>query len=121
MASASLQQPQTIIQELWEAYNEKCPTQLKIIDAYLAYVISTGIIQFLYCCLVGTFPFNAFLGGFISSVGCAALTISLRMQINPENRKDPRNGWKKLVPARAYADWLFCNLILHMAVLNFLG
>ena len=28
----------------------------------------TGIVQFVYCCLVGTFPFNSFLSGFISAV-----------------------------------------------------
>lgn len=121
MRGGSARRPQNVIQGLWEAYNEKCPLQLKIVDAYLAYVVMTGVIQFIYVCLVGTFPFNAFLGGFISCVGCCVLTVSLRMQINPENRKDPRNNWKTLVPARAYADWLFCNLILHMAVLNFLG
>src|SRR5262245_45356855 len=29
----------------------------------------TGIVQFAYVCLVGTFPFNSFLSGFIATVG----------------------------------------------------
>ncbi|KAH9502415.1 Dolichyl-diphosphooligosaccharide-protein glycosyltransferase subunit dad1 [Bulinus truncatus] len=48
---------------------QSTPKKLKIIDAYLVYVLLTGIVQFAYCCLVGTFPFNSFLSGFISTVG----------------------------------------------------
>jgi hypothetical protein len=36
--------------------------------------VLTGIVQFVYCALVGTFPFNAFLSGFISTVGSFILT-----------------------------------------------
>ena len=81
--------------------------KLKIIDAYLTYIFFTGVFQFLYCCLVGwvhklffakslqkkltkdfnqvgTFPFNAFLSGFISSVASFILGVCLRLQVkNP--------------------------------------
>jgi len=33
-------------------------------------------------------PFNAFLSGFSATVGQFVLTASLRMQTNPENRKE---------------------------------
>merc|ERR1712106_729374 len=49
-------------------YKSTTPLKLKCIDAYLTYCFFTGVIQFVYCCLVGTFPFNAFLAGFISCV-----------------------------------------------------
>ena len=77
--------------------------KLKIIDAYLTYIFFTGVFQFLYCCLVrfinaktakeitkdfntrinqvGTFPFNAFLSGFISSVASFILGVCLRLQV----------------------------------------
>lgn len=42
-------------------------------DAYLVFVLITGIAQFAYCLLVGTFPYNAFLAGFASSVGSFVL------------------------------------------------
>ena len=45
----------------------------QIIDAYLAYILITGVIQFVYCALVGTFPFNSFLSGFISCVASFVL------------------------------------------------
>ena len=58
-----------ILRKLNEEYQSSTPKKLKLIDAYLVYVLLTGIVQFAYCLLVGTFPFNSFLSGFISTVG----------------------------------------------------
>jgi uncharacterized membrane protein (DUF485 family) len=44
------------------------PKSLKLIDAYMVYILLTGIIQFVYVVIAGTFPNNAFLAGFISTV-----------------------------------------------------
>lgn len=63
----------TILRRLLDEYWVRTPTRLKLVDVYLAYVMLTGIMQFLYCCLVGTFPFNSFLSGFISCVGSFVL------------------------------------------------
>lgn len=63
----------TVISKFYSEYNTKTSKKLKIIDAYLLYILLTGIVQFVYCCLVGTFPFNSFLSGFISSVSCFVL------------------------------------------------
>lgn len=62
-----------LLYKLYNEYTVYTPKKLKIIDAYLLYVLLTGIVQFVYCCLVGTFPFNSFLSGFISSVSCFVL------------------------------------------------
>ena len=62
-----------ILRKLNEEYQTSTPKKLKLIDAYLVYVLLTGIVQFAYCLLVGTFPFNSFLSGFISTVGCFIL------------------------------------------------
>ena len=63
-----------MLKKLWQEYHANTPQRLKLVDAYLAYIMVTGIIQFLYCLLVGTFPFNSFLSGFISCVGSFVLT-----------------------------------------------
>merc|ERR1712032_35883 len=68
------------ISSLYGAYMKETSTKLKLVDAYLFYILITGVIQFVYCCLVGTFPFNAFLSGFIS----------LRRQFHP--RSQPQNA-----------------------------
>lgn len=135
-------------------YKSATPTKLKIIDAYLTYVFFTGVIQFVYCCLVGTFPFNAFLSGFISCVGCFILGVCLRLQVsifyysriyslvhskktilavecqcsslnfiaiilqvNPQNKSQ----FEGISPERAFADFVFAHIILHLVVMNFIG
>ena len=62
-----------VVKRFLEEYKSRTPQRLKLVDAYLVYVMLTGIVQFLYCCLVGTFPFNSFLSGFISCVGSFVL------------------------------------------------
>lgn len=63
----------SVIQQFLESYRSRTPTKLKLVDAYLTYILLTGVVQFAYCCLVGTFPFNSFLSGFISCVGSFVL------------------------------------------------
>lgn len=48
-------------------------TQLKVIDSYLVFTVLVGLIQFAYMSLVGTFPFNSFLAGFLGAVGAFVL------------------------------------------------
>ena len=91
--------------------------KLKIIDAYLVYIFFTGVFQFLYCCLVGTFPFNAFLSGFISSVASFVLGVCLRLQVNPANKSQ----FSSISPERGFADFIFAHVILHLIVMNFIG
>jgi len=62
-----------VVGKFLSEYDSKTPKKLKIIDAYLTYILLTGIVQFAYCVLVGTFPFNSFLSGFISSVASFVL------------------------------------------------
>lgn len=105
----------SVLVSLWEEYKRRTPQKLKIIDIFLAYTMLTGIIQFVYVALVGTFPFNSFLSGFISTVGSFVLTASLRMQVNPANK------FSGISEERAFADYLLCNFILHLVVANFMG
>lgn len=62
-----------VLNKFYDEYMSNTPKKLKIIDAYLFYVFMTGVMQFLYILVVGTFPFNSFLSGFISSVGSFVL------------------------------------------------
>jgi oligosaccharyltransferase complex subunit epsilon len=55
------------VSKFLHTYNET-PKILKICDTYLAFLVLTGVIQFIYCLLVGTFPFNSMLAGFIATV-----------------------------------------------------
>ncbi|KAL6468102.1 dolichyl-diphosphooligosaccharide--protein glycosyltransferase subunit dad1 [Colossoma macropomum] len=106
-----------VISRFLEEYRSSTSNKLKVIDAYLLYILLTGAFQFLYCLLVGTFPFNSFLSGFISSVGSFILAVCLRIQINPQNKGD----FLSVSPERAFADFLFAHTVLHLVVVNFIG
>lgn len=106
-----------VLNKFYDEYMSNTPKKLKIIDAYLFYVFMTGVMQFLYILVVGTFPFNSFLSGFISSVGSFVLAVCLRLQVNPQNKGD----FTSISPERALADFIFANIILHLVVMNFIG
>jgi hypothetical protein len=99
----------SVIPKLYQEYTTKTPKKLKIIDAYLLYVFLTAVIQFVYCCLVGTFPFNSFLSGFISTVSSFvlggsytfALIVSLVTILIPQVLCGPsfvKNNLSQIVP-----------------------
>ena len=98
-------------------YQSETPKRLKIIDAYLLYVMMTGVIQIVYALIVGAFPFNSILSGFISCVGSFVLGVGLRLQVNDDN-KDQFIG---ITNERAFADFIFAHVILHLVVINFIG
>lgn len=66
-------QLKSVLAKFYDEYQTNTPKKLKLIDSYLVYILLTGILQFAYCVLVGTFPFNSFLSGFISTVSCFVL------------------------------------------------
>ncbi|KAJ8657301.1 hypothetical protein O0I10_007117 [Lichtheimia ornata] len=101
----------------WHSYKKDTPTSLKMIDCYLVYIMLTGIIQFVYMILAGTFPYNAFLAGFISTVGSFVLAANLRIQTNPKNA----NAFQSISPERAFAEFVVASLLLHFFCVHFLG
>lgn len=107
----------SVVGRFYDEYISSTPKKLKLIDAYLGYIMLTGIVQFVYCCLVGTFPFNSFLSGFISCVGSFVLAVCLRVQVNPQNK----NEFHGISPERAFGDFVFAHVILHLVVMNFIG
>lgn len=65
------------VQSLWTAYLDNTSSRLKFIDCFLVFLILSGVIQFTYCVLVTSFPFNAFLAGYayiLIGLACDSLT-----------------------------------------------
>ena len=106
-----------ICRTVWRNYHIETPKRLKIIDVYLLYVMLTGAIQILYAIICGSFPFNSILSGFISCVGSFVLGVSLRLQSNEKNQAVFGN----ISSERAFADFIFAHIILHLVVINFIG
>ncbi|KAL8876667.1 MAG: hypothetical protein Q9198_005175, partial [Flavoplaca austrocitrina] len=87
-SSQSSNNPQAILQQLWSSYQRRTPQRVKLIDVFMGFLVVVGVLQFVYCVLVGNYPFNAFLSGFSATVGQFVLTASLRIQTNPENKDE---------------------------------
>jgi oligosaccharyltransferase complex subunit epsilon len=101
----------------YESYFEALSPRLKLVDTFLVFLVLVALVQFVFCILVGSFPFNAFLGGFISTVGQFVLTVSLRLQTSRQNDKI----FKNVSPERAIGDYIFASLILHFTVYHFIN
>lgn len=98
-------------------YEATTPQRTKLLDAFLAFLVVVGGLQFAYCVLAGNYPFNAFLSGFSSTVGQFVLTVSLRIQTTEANKAD----FPSVSPERAFADYIACSLILHFFCVNFIN
>lgn len=48
------------------------------------------------------------------SFSCA---VCLRMQTNPQNKSQ----FHSISPERAFADFIFAHVVLHLVVVNFIG
>ncbi|PQE03402.1 dad family protein [Rutstroemia sp. NJR-2017a BBW] len=115
-ANANLS-PQEVAHSIWKNYLDNTPQRTKLIDVFMAFLVVVGGLQFLYCVLVGNYPFNAFLSGFSATVGQFVLTASLRIQTNAENKAE----FDSVSPERAFADYVFGSLILHFFCVNFIN
>lgn len=95
-------------------YIKSLTPRSKLIDQFLVFLVLLGVLQFVYVLLIGNFPFNAFLGGFISCVGQFVLTVSLRLQYGSQKAT-------AVSPERALGEYIFASLILHFIVFHFIN
>lgn len=131
-----------LLKTIANEYLEMTPTQLKVIDLFLAFIMVTAVAQFTYCIVFGSFPFNAFLSGFLACVGTFVLTgahmggchvslalflfskkavphfvpsVALRMQLNL------RDEFTHISKERAIGDFVVGEVVLFFFVFNFIG
>ncbi|KAG8164894.1 hypothetical protein KVR01_005169 [Diaporthe batatas] len=104
-------------EQIWSHYLKTTSHQTRLIDAFLAFLVAVGAIQFVYYFLIAKDPFNAFLAGFAATVGQFVLTVSLRMQTDQQNKSD----FPKVTPERSFADYIFGSLILHFFCVNYIN
>lgn len=120
----SLNEVTAAVNATYNDYIKTLTPRLKLIDTFLVFLVALGVLQFVYVLLVGNFPFNAFLGGFISCVGQFVLTVSLRLQYGAsETKKTKADSSDELPvsPERAFGDYIFASLVLHFIVYHFIN
>jgi len=47
--------PQDIALGIWQNYLDTTPQRTKLIDTFMAFLVLVGVLQFVYCVLVGNF------------------------------------------------------------------
>ncbi|CRG90257.1 oligosaccharyltransferase complex subunit epsilon [Talaromyces islandicus] len=120
-----------ITQHIWQRYLAQTSQRTFLLDAFMAYLVLVGGIQFVYCVIAGNYPFNAFLAGFSAAVGQFVLTASLRMQTSSSvptkgagskgKTAEGEEGTSEISHERAFADFIFGSLILHFFCINFIN
>jgi len=48
-------QPQEIAVAIWQNYLDKTPQRTKLIDVFMAFLVVVGVLQFVYCVIVGNY------------------------------------------------------------------
>jgi oligosaccharyltransferase complex subunit epsilon len=82
---------------------------------YALTLLLAALAQVVYVFLVGTFPMNSFLAGFMSCMGGFVLAFSFRLQVVAPQE------FGGISAQRAFAEFIVANLILSLAVLNYMG
>ena len=104
-----------VVNALRKDYGQNQSMKSKMIDAWMLYCFATAMVQLFYCIMVGTFPFNSFLAGFLCHVAMFALGASLRYQVTTPDEFD------NISSERATVDFIFCHLVLFFVVFSFMG
>ncbi|AEY95956.1 FADL261Cp [Eremothecium gossypii FDAG1] len=111
-----LEQFREALQITWRAYSRdlKSDQRLLLIDTLCGGLVTIGLVQVLFIAVIrDTFPFNAFLAGFISCVGQFVLLISLRLQL--------REQFAGISSQRAFGEFVLASLVLHFICLHFIN
>jgi oligosaccharyltransferase complex subunit epsilon len=46
---------QQVGQQMWEGYQQRTPQRVKLLDAFLAFLVAVGALQFAYCVIGGNY------------------------------------------------------------------
>lgn len=95
------------VSALWKSYLQQTPDRLKFIDAFLAFIVLSGVFQFVYCVLVTNFPFNAFLAGYAVArrwLCCFWLTGSVASRVRLDSLSSPLRSGRRSTPKIAQSS-----------------
>lgn len=104
-----------LVTDFVKSYEANTSGPVKVLDAYLVFCLLIAGLQIFFVFLVGSFPFNTFLAGFVMAVGAFVCGASLRMQLTIPAQ------FKNRSHARAFSEFIFANLVLFLGVLNYIG
>jgi len=73
---------QQITTSIWNNYQEKTPQRTKLLDAFMAFLVTVGVLQFVYCVLVGNYVRHTILSaGWLSSTSYCTWQCKLMVDV----------------------------------------
>ena len=81
------------------------PSRLKLIDSFLLFFILSGVLQFAYRLLVTSYPYNAFIGGWV------CLQTHLPSRLPPSTFRPKSHAW---CSARTVDDYHFYSQLPYI-------
>ncbi|ELP87521.1 dolichyl-diphosphooligosaccharide--protein glycosyltransferase subunit DAD1, putative [Entamoeba invadens IP1] len=98
------------LKTLLTSYMKETPSRIKTIDCFIIFQLLMGILVLIYGFLFCHNPLNSFVSALFSCFGMFVFTMSLRLREGESNN------------ARGYfVEYIFCVILLQLAVANFLG
>ena len=64
-SSSAAQTAQQVLLDLWQHYLRTTPQRVKLVDAFMGFLVGVGALQFAYCVLVGNYVGGSFLFFFV--------------------------------------------------------
>lgn len=90
---------------------------LKLIDIFFLALVIIASIQCIFMIVIrDSYPFNAFLAGFIVCVSQFALNVSLRLGLVKFGNDNKYRGERKL-----FVEYIICSLVLHFITLHYIN
>lgn len=90
---------------------------LKLIDIFSLALVIIASIQCIFMIVIrDSYPFNAFLAGFIVCVSQFALNVSLRLGLVKFGNDNKYRGERKL-----FVEYIICSLVLHFITLHYIN
>jgi len=83
--NAGLDEAQQIVNGIWDNYVRKTPQRTKLVDAFMAFLVLVGGLQFVYCVIVGNF---------VSGISLCCSLVLLGEEMGTEGKVD--TGWDML-------------------------
>eukprot|EP01060_Flectonema_neradi_P012026 TRINITY_DN1894_c0_g1_i1.p1 TRINITY_DN1894_c0_g1~~TRINITY_DN1894_c0_g1_i1.p1 ORF type:complete len:114 (+),score=23.46 TRINITY_DN1894_c0_g1_i1:46-387(+) len=100
-----------------KSYDANTSQTLRVCDAFIVFFLLNCLVLFAYCNIVGSFPFNAYLGGLFANLGMLIFTVSLRMQAAPANKPQ----FRECTIQSSFCDYCLCSILLLFTAVHFMG
>jgi oligosaccharyltransferase complex subunit epsilon len=104
--------------EFFQHYSSTTCPMTKIIDAYLLFVLLSGILVFLYGLCTGAVPYHSFLAAFGGTLGSFVLAFNVRLHVTDRNSEPEKEC---ISTERIIAHFLICHIVLFIFVINFIA